>query len=92
MRKKDYSAEIHEMFNKLRNELNIDDSFFLPRMQVLEIREKYAIAANSKKIIKELRAEIRRHQHKQRTFRLPYAGKKYTILASGKIKIEELVQ
>lgn len=88
MRKNDYSTEIHALFEQIRSEIKVESPLGITRMEWLERDEKEALEENSRETIQRIKRRIAKE--KKKTFVLPLAGKKYTILPSGKIKIEVL--
>lgn len=90
MKKKDYREEIHALFEEMRSKIEVKSRITIYRLQILEDREKYALEINTKNTVRKLKAEIR--EKRQKIFKLPFAGKKYTVLGSGKIKEEILIK
>ena len=88
MQQKDYRAEIHAIFEKMRSTITVDNKLSILRLELLEKMENSAIEENKKETIKRLKANMRKN--KQKTYNLPYANKKITILPSGRIKQENL--
>ena len=84
MKKKDYRAEIHNIFEKERSSITVEDEFDLLKLQSLERLETRLLEKNSRDALQETKAYV---QHrKQRTFVFPLARKKFVILRSRKIK------
>lgn len=88
MKKKDYKVQIHEYFEKLRSNIIVESRGQIFRLEMLERMEREAIEENSQDSLKDVKDYVR--SIKKKTYKFPLAGKKITILPSGKIKTEVL--